>query len=70
MSDRSKSNPRQGLDLAKWLTLYFQVCRSKLLPLKLITSSKQINLNIPLVSERVRCRALNVLREVSHALRS
>lgn len=54
---------QMALDLAKQFTLYFEICSSKLLPLKVITRSKQINLNIPWVLEGVQCRALNAPRE-------
>lgn len=62
---RSQIFPRQtGLGLAKQFTVYFQIySSSKLLPLKIITSSKQINLNIPLVLEGVLWRSLNAPRE-------
>lgn len=56
-SGRSEISPRQVWTLPN--SSHFQICSSKLLPLKVITSSKQINLNIPLVLEGVRCRALN-----------
>ena len=45
--DSQQTDRQTALDLAKWFTLYFQICSSsKLLPLKIITPSEQINLNI------------------------
>lgn len=45
--DSQQTDRQTALDLAKWFTLYFQICSSsKLLPLKIITPSEQINLNM------------------------